>query len=97
MRRLLIMIAVCLCLLPLCARAESGVNRALLIGCDEFVSQEDTTPSAANNVSRMAQTLSGGAMNLENLVTRSTGVTSVQELKELVDLAFSEAQEGDVS
>lgn len=97
MRRLLIMIAVWFCLLPLCARAESGVNRALLIGCDEFISQQDTTPSAANNVSRMAQTLSGGAMNLENLVTRSTGLTSVQELKELVDLAFSEAQEGDVS
>ena len=97
MRKLLLWIAVCLCFLPLCARAESGVNRALLIGCDEFVSQQDTTPSAANNVSRMAQTLSGGAMNLENLVTRSTGLTSVQELEELVELAFSEAQEGDVS
>lgn len=97
MRRFLLFLAVFLCLIPLCAQAESGVNRALLIGCDEFVTQEDTTPSAANNVSRMAQTLSGGAMNLEHLVTRSTGLTSVQELKELVDLAFSEAQEGDVS
>jgi len=86
-----------LCLLPLTARAESGVNRALLIGCDEFVTRESTAPSAANNVSRMAQTLSGGAMNLENLVTRSTGLTSVQELEALVDLAFSEAREGDVS
>lgn len=89
-------LAFLLCLVAPAARA-AGVNRALLVGCDRFVTQEDTTPSSANNVSRMADALSGGAMNLEVLVTRRNDVTDVDELRELVDEAFSDAREGDVS
>lgn len=96
MRRLLVLLFVWLCLPFFSARAEC-VNRALLVGCDQFVSQEDTAPSSENNVIRMAETLSGGAMNLEQLVTRSQGVTSASELAELIDLAFGQAQDGDVS
>lgn len=85
-----------LCLLPLAARAQ-GVNRALLVGCDRFVTQEDTAPASANNVMQMANALSGGAMNLETLITRRNDVASPEELEELIQAAFSQAQEGDVS
>ncbi len=84
------------CLWAAPAVAE-GVNRALLIGCDRFVTQQDTTPASANNVSRMAMALSGGAMNLETLVTRREGIDSVDELSELIAETFAQADEGDVS
>ena len=79
------------------ATAEGGLNRALLVGCDHFVTQADTSPSSENNVGRMAEVLSGGAMNLERLVTRSTGIGSAEELKELILSTFDSAVESDVS
>ena len=85
-----------LCLLPMTARAQ-GVNRALLVGCDRFVTQEDTAPASANNVMQMAEAISGGAMNLETLITRRNDVSSPAELEELIQAAFSQAEEGDVS
>ena len=85
-----------LCLLPLAARAQ-GVNRALLVGCDRFVTQENTAPASANNVIQMANALSGGAMNLETLITRRNDVASPEELEELIQAAFSQAEAGDVS
>lgn len=85
-----------LCLLCCPALAE-GVNRALLIGCDEFASRESTAPSSANNVTRMAETLSGGAMNLEQLVTRKGDVSSVAQLEELIRATFADSQPGDVN
>lgn len=97
-RRLLtlaLLVWLCLPLRP--ALAEGGVNRALLVGCDHFVTQEDTSPSSENNVTRMAQALSGGAMNLETLVTRSTGISGPEELLALIRDAFADAVEGDVS
>ncbi len=84
-----------LTLLFLCsAQAE---NRALLIGCDHFLSGQDTSPSSENNVMEMAQALSGGAMNLETLVTQRSGISGFYELRNLIDYTFSTAQDGDVS
>lgn len=93
--------------LPLFARGEAvqltsaygngRVNRALLVGCDRFVGQPDTTPSSANNVERMARTLSGGTMSLETLVARPNGVGSTGDLAGLVLDAFDGADEDDVS
>ena len=97
-RRLLLTFLLAWFCLPLTrGLAAAGVNRALLVGCDHFVTQEDTSPASENNVSRMAEVLSGGAMNLENLVTRSTGVGSVQELEGLIRDAFAGATAEDVS
>lgn len=76
------------------AKAE---NRALLIGCDHFLSGLDTSPSSENNVSEMANVLSGGAMNLEVLVTQRNGVPGPEELAQLIRDAFSEASDLDVS
>ncbi len=73
------------------------VNRALLVGCDRFVSQISTAPSSANNVERMAQALSGGTMDLQTLRTVPEGVATTGELAALILDVFSEADEDDVS
>ena len=96
-RKLWALVFVWLCLLVPTALAEGTVNRALLVGCDRFVTQEETTPSSANNVTQMAEALSGGGMNLETLITRRNDVASVQELESLIQAAFSQADEDDVS
>ena len=41
--------ALWLCLFTSAAAAEDSVNRALLVGCDRFVTQEDTTPSSGDS------------------------------------------------
>ena len=91
-----LLITAMLCLFALPASAQ-GVNRALLVGCDSFVTRESTAPASANNVSRMADALSGGAMNLESLITRKGDVGTVHELTGLIRTAFSDAQPEDVS
>ncbi|MBQ8655320.1 MAG: caspase family protein [Clostridia bacterium] len=85
-----------LCFLCLNAGAE-GLNRALLVGCDHFISRESTAPASAGNVTRMAEALSGGSMNLETLITRKGDVNSVAELEGLIRAAFADADEQDVS
>lgn len=96
-RRLLGLVLLWLCLLPVSVQAEGGVNRALLVGCDRFLTQENTAPSSENNVTQMAQMFSGGSMNLETLITRKNDVSSPEELEGLIQTAFSDAAEHDVS
>ena len=93
---MLLLALACVCLSRAPALAE-GLNRALLVGCDSFISQPSTAPASANNVARMAEALSGGAMNLENLVTRRGDVSSAAELEQLIHTAFDGADAGDVS
>ncbi|MGN0761815.1 MAG: CHAT domain-containing protein, partial [Aristaeellaceae bacterium] len=93
---MLLLALACVCLSRAPALAE-GLNRALLVGCDSFITQPSTAPASANNVARMAEALSGGAMNLENLVTRRGDVSSVAELEQLIRTAFDGADAGDVN
>ena len=93
---MLLLALACVCLSRAPALAE-GLNRALLVGCDSFISQASTAPASANNVARMTEALSGGAMNLENLVTRRGDVSSVAELEQLIRTAFDGADAGDVN
>ena len=72
-------------------------NRALLIGCDRFLSQQDTTPSSMNNVQMMAEALSGGDLALEVILTRPEGLSSTGDLAAMILDAFSTADEDDVS
>lgn len=99
MRRVLRGLLLCMLWLALtvaAAQADS-VNRALLIGCDVFLTAENTAPSSANNVTSMASALGGGAMNLDALVTRRSGVSGVDEFSELVAEVFAGADADDVS
>ncbi|MBE5797036.1 MAG: CHAT domain-containing protein [Clostridiales bacterium] len=104
-RQIAAMLLAVLCL-PLSALAEAvipteaaagRVNRALLVGCDRFVSQMDTTPSSANNVEMMAQALAGGTMAPEKLMTSVDSVASIGNLAGLILDAFDQADEDDVS
>ena len=73
------------------------VNRALLVGCDLFMSQPSTVPSSANNVEKMAATLMGGTLAPELVLTRPDGVGSLGDLAGLVLDAFDGADADDVS
>ncbi|MBQ8554300.1 MAG: caspase family protein [Clostridia bacterium] len=102
LRVMLTIMTLWLCLPFLAFGEEAGgsderVNRALLVGCDRFISQMDTVPSSANNVNLMAQALSGGTMELANLVTRPEGITTTSELAALMDETFAGADDNDVS
>lgn len=79
------------------ANPPDRVNRALLVGCDRFLSQQDTTPSSYNNVMQMAEALSGGTLELATLMTRPDGLSTTGDLAAMVLDAFSDADEDDVS
>lgn len=110
MRRLCILLALCLCL-PFFSFAEEGevldellteppvqrVNRALLVGCDRFLTQQDTTPSSANNVLQLEDALSQGTMAFATLTTCPDGLGSMGELAGAILDAFADADADDVS
>lgn len=79
------------------AAHAQGERRALLIGCDHFVSHADTAPAAAMNVRRMARMLQSDARGYAHVAGKSNGLVSADELFETIRTAFSGAQEGDVS
>lgn len=72
-------------------------NRALLVGCDRFLSQPATTPSSFNNVRRMQEALSAGTLVFDALVTRPEGMSTTGDLAAAILDAFSDADEDDVS
>ena len=74
-----------------------GKNRALLIGCDQFLSASDTSPASSTNVLQMAEALSGGSMNLQHLVTRRTGISGISELQEMIAEAFGGSDDQDTN
>ena len=108
MRRTLGVLLVLWLCLPFFAAAEEhveipdvvgsdSINRALLVGCDRFLSQPDTTPSSFNNVNRMAEALAGSQMDFSVLMTRPEGLSSTGDLAAAILDAFSAADENDVS
>lgn len=112
MRRMLsVLLAAWLCL-PFLALAEDPrdanvdippqvgngrTNRALLVGCDRFLSQPATTPSSFNNVRRMEEALTAGSMEFDVLLTRPEGLSTTGDLAAIILDAFSDADEDDVS
>ena len=105
-RALCILLALWLCL-PFFAFAEEAppaespeidrVNRALLVGCDKFLSQPETTPSSFNNVQRLTQALTSGTMPFATLLTEPEGLSSTGDLAAMILDAFSDADADDMS
>ena len=108
-RALCVLIALWLCL-PFFAFAEDAAEllpappehngrtcRALLVGCDRFLSQPATTPSSYNNVMRMARALEGGTMDFAVLTTRPDGMATTGDLAAAILDAFSQADGDDLS
>ena len=99
MKRLLGALLTLLCFFILdCALAEEETTRrALLIGCDTFISHENTAPSASLNIERMARMLQSDARPYASIMRMDTGVASLERLRSALETAFSAAQAGDVS
>jgi len=77
--------------------AEKAVYRALLVGCDDFVSHEDTLPSAKMNVWRMGEILASDVRGYASITRYDQGMRSSDQMLSAVKDAFAEAQENDVS
>ena len=71
--------------------------RALLIGCDHFISQPDTWPAADNNLRLLSDTLITDSRRYALIRSYSGSIASVSALEEAVESAFQNAQEKDVS
>ena len=71
--------------------------RALLIGCDHFISQPDTWPAADNNLRLLSDTLITDSRRYALIRSYSGSIASVSALEEAVESAFQNAQEEDVS
>lgn len=78
-------------------QAQNRVERALLIGIDEFATQPSAYPSSTNNVRAMQEMFQAAYNPLETLYAPPEPVTSAQALTELIQQTFGAAGEGDVS
>lgn len=74
-----------------------GRRRALLIGCDHFLSQEDTWPAADNNVRLLAETLQHDTRRYTLIRAQSSQIATVDAFEQAVQEAFANATENDVS
>ena len=81
--------------LPLSARPPR--LRALLIGCDYFVSQEDTYPAAEHNLRLLSDALSGDSRRYMLIRSYAGKIASVEALEAAVQGAFQGAGPEDVS
>ena len=97
---ILIIQAFFVCSLGLSAPAEEvpePVLRALIVTCDRFVSQEDTTPAAQDNAQLVAAMLREDARGYADIRTECDTIGSVEAFREAVLSAFSGADEDDIS
>lgn len=103
MRRWLL-IFLSLLLLPLCplggARAEAAPSqtlRALLVSCDRFLSQPETTPAAGTNLTLIRDALSGDARGYSQIRLESDTLSTAEGLRRAVNETFGDADEDDIS
>ena len=76
---------------------ESPVLRALIVTCDRFLSQEETTPAAQENARLMAELLAQDARGYELIRTECDTIGTVDAFRTTVAETFSGAADGDVS
>ena len=71
--------------------------RALLIGCDHFVSQEDTWPAAAHNLALLSDTLLTDSRRYTLIRSYTDSIVSVEEFRQAVESTFQNAGPEDTS
>lgn len=76
---------------------KKGRMRALLIGCDQFLSQPDMGGAAENNLQQLADVLLRDERKYTLIRSFSGVIASAAELEEAVQNAFSAAQPEDIS
>lgn len=74
-----------------------GKMRALLIGCDYFLTQENTWPAADNNLQLLAETLLSDGRGYHLIRSLSGNIATVDDLAAAVENTFYQAEEGDIS
>lgn len=105
MQKGLAMILALLCVLPFFSArgddADTSLSapkmRALLIGCDHFLTQPDTWPAADSNVHLISDTLLCDSRGYDRIRLFSDSVGTVSALEEAVRDTFAGAGERDVS
>lgn len=86
--------------LPSAAVAQDActrVNRALLIGVDDFISRPSTYPASTNNVFAVQEVLQASNIPFASIMIPDAPVASVQALTALIQDTFAEADSDDVS
>lgn len=88
-------------MLPVYSLAEANEEhtpscRALLVGCDEFLYAEDTSPIAHSNIQTMEAVLSKDVRGFEVFLQYGI-LNSAASLEYAINWAFGDAQEGDIS
>ncbi len=84
-------------LLPPAGTLKGPRLRALLIGCDHFVTRESTAPAATVNVSLLARALASDSRGYDVIHTEADSITGLGGLERAVAETFLDAGEGDVS
>lgn len=103
MRRIMSLLALLTMLLPASAASSSWTVerpprlRALLIGCDHFLTQEDTWPAADHNLQMMADALQGDSRRYALIRSASSSVSSLEGLAQLIGATFQNTRVQDVS
>lgn len=99
-----LLLAFLLFLLPITSAAEdeesaakNGMLRALLIGCDHFLSQPDTWPAAENNVRLVSDVLFSDVRAYALVRTLSDSIATVEAFEEAVLNALGNSAETDIS
>lgn len=76
---------------------HQAAQRALLVGCDHFVTQKDTWPAAEHNVSILEEALAADARGYALIRPCPGTVTTADALARAIADAFADAQAGDTS
>ena len=71
--------------------------RALLIGCDHFLTQEDTWPAAETNLRILSDTLMDDVRRYALIRTSADGIATVSAFEDAVMNAFQSARDQDIS
>ena len=76
---------------------ETGRRRALLIGCDHFISQQDTWPAAENNLRLLSDVFFSDARPYALVRSLSGTIATVEAFEDAVMSAFQSSAENDTS
>lgn len=71
--------------------------RAMLVGCDHFLSQPDTGPAADNNVQMLSDILLTDSRHYALIRAYSGSLSTVEGFAQAVENTFQSAQAGDIS
>lgn len=98
-RRCAVLLMACVLAFSFFARAEEETPklRALLIGCDYFLSQADTAPAAENNIDLLARALLADGRGYALVRTLPNALSDQEQLMHAVGETFGKAKAGDVS